>query len=159
MTRLLTLFFALLTASATLTAQRQQDFADRYHDLYGEKYELSCKTVSPQMMERILQLDDVESDRSTTDLLSQIKSIRIIVHEGDAEEIDGLYDKAIKLATSNSRRYTLYSHKELHSVYTRSHRKQLVEVVVIANKYSRSFCIISLTGNFSADFLTKLSKL
>lgn len=158
MKRLLVLILVVLTTSFSLMAQREQDFVDRYHSLYGEKYELSCRTISPQMMERILQLDDVENDRTATDLLSQIKSVRLITHQAEAEETRDLYDKAVTLATNNARRYKLHSHNDTHSVYTRSHRKQLVEVVVITNKNDRSFTILSLTGNLSKDFLTKLAK-
>lgn len=158
MKRLIALLFVLLTTTVALTAQRQQDFADRFHSLYGEKYELTCRTISPQMMDRILQLDNVENDQATADLLSQIKSVRFIVHEADTDETRDLYDKAIALATSNSRRYTFHSRNKFYSVYTRRHRKQLVEVVVIGNKYDRTAVIISLTGNLSNDFLTKLSK-
>lgn len=158
MKRLLALILVVLTTSFSLMAQREQDFVDRYHSLYGEKYELSCRTISPQMMERILQLDDVENDPTASDLLSQIKSVRLITHQAEVEETQDLYDKAVTLAKKNARRYTLYSHNDTHSVYTRSHKKQLVEVVVISNKNDRSFTILSLTGNLSKDFLTKLAK-
>lgn len=158
MKRLFAILFVVLTTSFSLMAQRQQDFADRFHNLYGEQYGFTCKTVGPQMMERILQLYDEENDRTTTDLLSQIKSVRVITHEAEAEETRDLYDKAVTLATKNSRRYTLHSQKGFYSVYTRSHKKQLVEVVVIGNKYDRTIIIISLTGNLSKDFLTKLAK-
>lgn len=158
MKRLLALTIALFTVAFTLTAQRQQDFADRFHSLYGEKYQFTCRTISPQMMNRILQLDDVENDQATTDLLSQIKTVRFIVHEADADETRDLYDKAIALATSNSRRYTFHSRNQFYSVYTRRHHKQLVEVVAIGNKYDRTMLVISLTGNFSNDFLTKFEK-
>ena len=60
-------------------AQQERDFASQYMRLYNnENGSLTCNTVSPLMMQRILQLDEVENDEEAHRLISQIKSIQIL---------------------------------------------------------------------------------
>ena len=58
-------------------AQNEQDFASRFMSLYAHQSTLQCTTVSPLMLERMMQLPDVEENDHTRQVLSQLKSIQM----------------------------------------------------------------------------------
>lgn len=152
---LFTLLFVL--AAGTATAQREQDFALRYMHLYGEGTSLACKTVSPQMIARMMQLTG-DSATAFRQVLSQLKSIRV-VQNGNPTETAALYDKAAELAKANSRRYSLYAQTEDRSIYLRKRGKLIVELVMLARTGEESFSIVNLTGNMTGDFIRELMKI
>lgn len=152
---LLTLILALAMLPAA--AQREQDFALRYMHLYGEGTSLTCKTVSPQMIARMMQLTG-DSATSVRQVLSQLKSIRVVQGESEAESTK-FYDKAEELAKTNSRRYTLYAQTDTRSIYLRKRGKLIVELVMLARMEEEGFSIVNLTGNMSSDFIRELMKI
>lgn len=152
---LLTLILALAMLPAA--AQREQDFALRYMHLYGEGTSLTCKTVSPQMIVRMMQLTG-DSATSVRQVLSQLKSIRVVQGESEAESTK-FYDKAEELAKTNSRRYTLYAQTDTRSIYLRKRGKLIVELVMLARMEEEGFSIVNLTGNMSSDFIRELMKI
>lgn len=156
MKRLLFLL-ALLCCAVTVAAQREQDFASRYMSLYGETAALECATVSPAMIERILQLPDSESTTHVKQVLAQLKSIRVV--SGKAlEEAGELYEKACSLAKRNSNRYKPYNETADRSIYMRKRGKLILEIVLL-QRAAEVFTIVSLTGNMSDDFLQELLQL
>lgn len=152
---LLTLILAL--TMLPVAAQREQDFALRYMHLYGEGTSLTCKTVSPQMIARMMQLTG-DSATSVRQVLSQLKSIRVVQGESEAESTK-FYDKAEELAKANSRRYTLYAQTDTRSIYLRKRGKLIVELVMLARMEEEGFSIVNLTGNMSSDFIRELMKI
>lgn len=147
----------LVLATATATAQREQDFALRYMHLYGEGTSLACKTVSPQMITRMMQLTE-DSETPFRQVLSQLKSIRVVQNENPAETVT-LYDKAEELAKANKRRYTLYARTEDRSIYLRKRGKLIVELVMLARVEAERFSIVNLTGNMTGEFIRELMKI
>jgi len=155
---LIALVVALLTGVGT-AAQSRQDFADKFLSLYGKEHELHCQTISPQMMQRILQLDDVAANKQTLHVLSQMRSLRILRSLASATEARDLFAKARQLAVRNKRRYTIRESDDLHSVYVRRRDKRLVEVVVTKIKEGNKFYMIDLTGNLSDDFIQQILRI
>lgn len=147
----------MVLATATATAQREQDFALRYMHLYGENSSLACKTVSPQMIARMMQLTE-DSATAFRQVLSQLKSIRVVQNENPAETVT-LYDKAEELAKANKRRYTLYARTEDRSIYLRKRGKLIVELVLLTRVEDEKFSIVNLTGNMTGDFIRELMKI
>lgn len=156
MKRLLILLLLAAGTALAAMAQREQDFAARFNTLYGERYDLELRTISPQMMERILRLDDVENNDRAASVLSQLKSIRILTAGRTAAEAESLFAMAEALADKNRRRYRLHAHAAGQSVYTRRHGNQLVELVVIRVKDPHTFYLIDLTGNMSDDIISQI---
>lgn len=147
----------LVLIAGTAAAQREQDFALRYMHLYGEGSSLDCKTVSPQMIARMMQLTE-DSATAFRQVLSQLKSIRV-VHNGNPAEGVELYGKAEELAKANKRRYTLYACTEDRSIYLRKRGKLIVELVMLAQTGGGNFSIVNLTGNMTGDFIRELMKI
>ena len=69
----------------------------------NENGSLTCNTVSPLMMQRILQLDEVENDEEAHRLISHIKSIQILTAK-DPTAYAQHFEQAKELADSNSKR-------------------------------------------------------
>ena len=52
--RLVIIVMLLVAVVTDAKGQQQQDFASRFFSLHQDRYSLTCKTVSPAMMERVL---------------------------------------------------------------------------------------------------------
>ena len=94
MKRLLLICLVFLGVALTVKANGEPDFASKYLMLYGQTYDIDCKTISPQMMERILSGVAGSEDENTMRVLSQIKSIRILTTEPNACQAKTLFEKA-----------------------------------------------------------------
>lgn len=153
MKRLLCLCLLLMGLTATAATDKgEEDFASRFLTLHATAHELDCKTISPQMMERIMQLETGDTDDATRRVLAQIKSIRIVTGGGSPAEGLALFQKAGKLAALNRRRYTVDKRADDVDIYTRRHGKKLVELVVVRLKEEGMFYLLDITGNMSDDF-------
>ncbi len=144
--------FVFLTA-LNVQAQMEEDFASRFMALHAEKHALECITVSPLMMERMLKLPSVEEDGQTKKVLSQLKSIRMVVNKTAADATE-CYNKAAELAKRNPQRYKLYAHNGQRMLYMRRHGGHVVEIVLFMQR--EQFCLINLTGNMTDKFLEQV---
>ncbi len=156
MKRTLSLLLVMLL-SLTAWAQKEQDFASRYMALYAKGTTLTCTTVSPLMMERMLRLPSVEDNEQMKDVLKQVKSIRLVTHT-DAAETAHLYEEAINLAQCNKARYRLQSEENEKKLYVRRRGKVVVEMVLIT-KQNDHLSLVNLTGNMSDKFMEQLLRL
>lgn len=157
MRKVITLTLLVWLIAIAAQAQRQQDFASRFMSLYGEEAALSCHTVSPDMMGRIVPLTH-DSLPALRQVLSQIKSIRVVIPTAETADTE-LVDKARQLAIDNARRYKLYAETDDRSVYLRKRGKYVVEVVMIAGNQPSGFAVVSITGNMTEDFFSELMKI
>ena len=93
-----TLLLALVAAvAARAQGGGEQDFASRFMSLYGKGRAVECTTVSPLMLERMMQLPDVEGDSHTREVLKQLKSIRLVSSTA-GHDVTHLYANARRLA-------------------------------------------------------------
>lgn len=146
----------LLTTLLFLSAwsQNEQDFASRFMALYAQGTSLQCTTVSPLMLEKMMQLPDVEENAHTRQVLSQLKSIRMVVNSA-SHETSSLYNKASRLAQRNNKRYKPYAQRQGKQLFVRRRGKYIVEMVLFM-KHDHHFKLINLTGNMTDDFLNQL---
>lgn len=157
MKRIVALTLLVWLTAIAAQAQRQQDFASRFMSLYGEEAALSCHTVSPDMMGRIVPLTH-DSLPALRQVLSQIKSIRVVLPTAETADAE-LVDKARQLALDNARRYKLYAETDDRSIYLRKRGKYVVEVVMIAGIQPSGLAVVSITGNMTEDFFSELMKI
>lgn len=139
-------FFLCLTA----TAQGEQDFAGKYMELYAKGTSLQCTTVSPLMMQKLLELPDVENDGEVKEIFSRIRSIRAVTNTCEAESA-ALYEKACTLAADNPKRYRKYAEQGRSKIYIRRRGNHIVEVVLFLQ--AEQFTLIDLTGVMDEKFL------
>lgn len=139
-------------------AQGEQDFASKFMDLYGgQNSSLSCATVSPAMMEKMLNLKSIGKNANAKQVFSQLKSIRVVTSQSHSKA-DTYFAKAIRLAEDNSRRYKLYAEAADKSIYKRERGRWIVELVMVINA-NDSFSIIDLTGNMTKEFIKTLESM
>lgn len=140
------------------TAQNERDFASQYMRLYGhDDKKLTCNTVSPLMMERIMDLDTVENNESIRSVMSQLKSIQVLSANGE-DEARLHYGQALELAQKNKKRYQLYRSNNSSAIYVRKKKNLIVEMVYVSRKHN-DFCLVSLTGNMNKDFIDEINKI
>lgn len=156
MKRTLSLLLVALL-SITAWAQKEQDFASRFMALYAKGTTMTCTTVSPLMMERMLRLPSVEDNEQTKDVLKQVKSIRVVSNTSTEETVH-LYEKAISLAQCNKARYHLQSEENEKKLYARRRGKVVVELVLIT-KQNDHLSLVNLTGNMSDKFMEQLLRI
>lgn len=153
------LLLAITLCSATAQAQNEQDFAARYMQLYSEGTALVCTTVSPTMMEKLLQLPaEGEADEEMKSVLAQLKSIRVVTDTA-ATEAALLFEKAEQLVQENAERYEPLFEQEDKNVYVRRRGDYIVELVFFAKKEEGPFRIVNLTGNMEEGFIGRLLKI
>lgn len=152
-----TLLLALVAAVvARAQGGGEQDFASRFMSLYGKGRAVECTTVSPLMLERMMQLPDVEGDSHTREVLKQLKSIRLVSSTA-GHDVTHLYANARWLAERNALRYKLYAERAGKRLYVRRRGKYIVEMVLMM-RHSGRFDLINLTGNMTNDFLDTLMR-
>lgn len=157
-TGLLLAMVLLLGMTQVAHAQNQRDFASQFMRLYaGEDASLKCQTVSPLMMERIMDLDAVENNETIKAVMGQLKSIQILTSAG-AENSEDNYQKAVTLAEANNKRYQLYKAREHGAIYLRRKKNVIVELVFVS-KSTDTFRMVNLTGNMTEDFINTLTKI
>ena len=155
MKHLLCLLLAAFFSLAAF-AQKEQDFASRYMDLYGEKDGLECITVSPLMMQQLMRPTFIGENKDLKEVLSQIKSIQMLKCQS-SQESPSLYKKAIKLVEENHERYQKYSEGKVQKIYVRRRGKTIVEMILFVD-IEKMFLLIDLTGEMNEDFLDHVKK-
>lgn len=147
-------FLIAVLCTLTAAAQQEQDFAARYMQLYAEGTSLTCSTVSPTMMQRLMNLPTVKDDSGTKALIKEIKTLRIVQHTAE-NEADELLQKALTLAADNPRRYQLTQEQDNRWIYSRKRGKVTLEMVLIT-KMQQHFYLVNVTGNMSERFTRHL---
>ncbi len=151
--------FALLLLCLPLyaSAQQERDFATQFMALYAhEDANLTCKTVSPEMMTEMLQTEMVKNDNDTKNIIRQIKTLQVI-RSVDKDTAPLHYKNALNLATLNKKRFTLYAYGDKYQIYQRRKGNTIVELVHIYLN-DDTFCITDLTGQMTKDFIKCLAE-
>ena len=143
-----------LTCNLCLWAQKQQDFAARFMQIHGKEITMECTTISPLMMERMLQLPSLETDGVNRDALKQVKTIRLVINK-DKQETEHAFEQAVKLAAQNAARYVLRAENTTRRIYTRRRGENIVEIVLLT-KQNGGFILVDLTGNMTDAFIHNL---
>jgi len=149
-----TLLLALVSLAAA--AQKEQDFASTFMRLYAQGTSASCTTVSPAMMPKMMELDEVEQNQDVSRTLRSLKSVRLVSCRNKAEA-ENLYEKAESLFKANNRRYRLFDTYDGKSLYTRRRGKVIVELILLTCRAGQ-LTIVDLTGNMNEKFVHSLMK-
>lgn len=158
MKQLLLTLLIFLGVGMGASAQNERDFASQYMRLYGHDDEnLTCNTVSPLMMERIMNLDTVENNENIRSVMSQLKTIQVLTANGE-DEATLHYNQAVDLARKNKKRYRLYRSNKSSSIYVRKKKNLIVEMVYVS-RHHNDFRLVSLTGNMNEDFINEIHKI
>lgn len=152
----------LWTLALPAAAQREQDFALRFMQQYGAGHdEVSCTTISPVMMERMMSVASSENQAHVRNVLARLKSIRVVSAKPGAEAGE-LGRKALQLMAHNARRYRPLEGEQpadsCGGLWTRTKGETIVELVMI-NTRRGGLQIFNLTGNMDRAFLQEMMKM
>lgn len=149
---LLTLFLLLLPLG--LRAGGEQDFASYFMANYAKGTSLTCSTVSPLMMEKMLQLPEANEDADMKPILEKLKSIRFAVN-ADKGETPRLFTLANEVAERNAKRYKPWAVDDTKHIYIRKRGQVIVEVVLVMTR-DELFHLVNLTGNLDEKLMMRL---
>ena len=156
--RLVIIVMLLVAVVTDAKGQQQQDFASRFFSLHQDRYSLTCKTVSPAMMERVLQLPACEDNTERRQLLSEIRTLRIVTTPPGDSSGASLFNLAQDLAHRNNKRYTPIVERQDSAIYRRRSGKNTLEIVILSLKPNGTFVLTDFTGRLGDDFLQRLSR-
>lgn len=156
--RLIIIVMLLAAVVTDARSQQQQDFASRFFSLHQDHYSLTCKTVSPSMMERVLQLPACEDNAERRQLLSEIRTLRIVSTPPGDSSGAALFGMAQDLAHRNNKRYVPVVERQDSAIYHRRRGKNTLEIVILSLKPNGTFVLTDFTGRLGDDFLQRLSR-
>ena len=137
---------------ASETAQQSTQVSENAGDTT-----LVCISVSPRMMEEILEKGIQEKDTiGITEIISKLKSMQIVYAEKRGK---GYFEKAEEMAERNSARFrklASYDKEKDHCrIFVREQEEQIVELVLLKQE-GRRFTVINFTGNMDRGFIEEL---
>ena len=138
-----------------------QDFAAKFMEQCTKKGQVECQTVSPKMMEKVMETITRSDEREDTGipeyLLSKLKSARIITAKKGGEK---LFQKAERLMEKNKNRFSPmadYAAGEDNMIFVRKHNETVQELVMLSLSAEKTLTIVNLTGDMDEKFMRVLS--
>ena len=152
----LTLLILFAAAVISIAAQNEDDFAATFMKRFGEGGFLTCSTVSPAMMEKLLQSEEIELDEHKTLLLKNIRSVRIVQEKAGRKDAT-LYNAAAGMLDDNPKRYLLRDEYDGKKLYIRQRGKTILEIILLARDEG-ALQIVDITGLMDNKILQLLTK-
>lgn len=134
-----------------------QDFTSLFLDETDADSTLTRVTISPKMMEEILNCD-TEKDEDILEIISSLKSMQILSSDAGGS---GYFEKALKVVEDNSERFEPYlsytDEDENFQIVVRKRRGTIIELIMLMVEDDR-FAIINFTGKIKPEFISTLTK-
>ena len=139
-----------------------QDFAAKFMEQCTKKGQVECQTVSPKMMEKVMETITRSDEREDTGipeyLLSKLKSARIITAKKGGEK---LFQKAERLMEKNKNRFSPLAEDSAgdhNRIFVRRHDDVVRELVMLQLSPGKDLLtIVDLTGEMDEKFMKLLS--
>lgn len=133
-----------------------QDFASRFLNEHTADTNLTCVTISPKMMEEIMNSESEKEDE-ILDIISNLMSMQILTAEVEGQKY---YDEALKIVEKNSGRFEPFLSFEDDAgncrIMVRKKNDTIIELVMLMHENDH-FAVINFTGNMSLEFISKLA--
>jgi len=146
------LWMTLISVSASA-----QDFASRFLENHKPDANLTCVTISPKMIEKVMDLD-VNDDGKMMDMISKLKSMQMLTSQSNGQKY---YKEALGVLDKNQDRFKPFvsfeDKSENFQIMVRKKRSAIIELVMLMCE-NENFTIINFTGNMSKDFIDMLAK-
>ena len=134
-----------------------QDFASRFLESHKPDTNLNCVTISPNMMEKVMNLD-VQNEDKMMDIISKLKSMQMLTTQVNGQKY---YKEALSVLAKNSGRFvsflTFDDKSENFQIMVRKKKDAIIELVMLMRE-DDNFPVINFTGNMSKDFIARLAK-
>lgn len=135
-----------------------QDFASRFMMDFNKDTTIRCQTISPKMMERLVDMHRGKDDRTEArKLIAKLKSARII----QGADKPKYFLHAEKMLKHNRQRFIPLHQSTAHGnnqIFVRRKEDYIIELIML-NKDSAAgtFTIVNLTGDMDDEFIRVLS--
>ena len=146
----------LLATVMTAAAQNEADFAASFMKRFGDSSTLTCNTVSPAMMERLMQSEEIDLDEQNTTLLKNIRSVRIVQEKAGRKD-PTLYNAAAGMLDDNPKRYRLRDEYDGKKLYIRQRGKTILEIILLAHE-DGLLQVVDITGLMDSKIIQLLTK-
>ena len=155
-------FKAVAENTTDFVALLMNDLAEEQEASPKEEY--GCITVSPAMMEKVLNMiqekDAKENDEQIKRILPHVKSMRIFTA---TKHIGKYYTEATTLLDKKAKSYKPFKADEKKSkkpcVWIRRNGNKVIEMVVMEKKEDEALHIINITGDMNKAFVDELLKM
>lgn len=167
MKHVLLLFVWILLLPQTMQAKNDKDFVAIFIDRITEitdsleidSTDYECVTISPSMIERMLQMVEEKSEEQTAleHILPHVKSLRIF---SSMDKSELLFNQAQYLLDQYSQRYKCV---RIHltrvpQIWIRKNRNKVIEMIV-CKREADALRIVNLTGDINQEFIDELLKM
>ena len=143
----------VMTMTGSLVASAQ-DFASRFMMDFNKDTTIRCQTISPKMMERLVDMHRRKNDRTEArQLIAKLKSARII----QGADKPKYFLHAEKMLKHNRQRFIPLHQSTAHGnnqIFVRRKEDYIIELIML-NKDSAAgtFTIVNLTGDMDKNLV------
>lgn len=134
-----------------------QDFSELFLKAYENDSIFGQVTVSPKMMEEVLQ-SDAQINDDMVEVISELKSLRMLMADSAGEEH---FSQTLNVIKKNRKRYQyLTSQEETNDscrILVRKKNNQIVELVMVMLK-NEGFMLVDITGIIKPESISTLTK-
>lgn len=136
-----------------------QDFASRFLNEYQEDSLLVCTSISPKMMEKIMEADIKDEDqKEIKKVISKLHSMMMLETATHGKEY---FDKAEEMLEKNANRFSPHlsydEEEDNFRIMKRERFGKIVELVMLRHQKD-SFIVINFTGNMNRTFIDRLTE-
>lgn len=147
----------VLTMTGCLVTSAQ-DFASRFMMDFNKDTTIHCQTISPKMMERLVDIHHGKTNRTEAhQLISKLKSARII----QGADKPKYFLHAEKMLKHNRQRFIPLHQSTAHGnnqIFVRRKEDYIIELIMLnKDSLSGTFTIVNLTGDMDDEFIQMLS--
>lgn len=152
---------AMLMLVMTMTGSlvtSAQDFASRFMMDFSKDTTIHCQTISPKMMERLVDMHRGKNDRTEArQLIAKLKSARII----QGADKPKYFLHAEKMLKHNRQRFIPLHQSTAHGnnqIFVRRKEDYIIELIMLSkDSTAGTFTIVNLTGDMDDEFIRVLS--
>lgn len=134
-----------------------QDFASRFRNNNENDSVLTCVTISPKMMQEILN-NESDKDDDILEMISELKSMQMCTSPINGQHY---YDRALEVIERNSKLFEPFlSFNDTSGnfqIVVRKKRDTIIELVMLIHQ-NDGFALINFTGKMNAKFISKLAE-
>ena len=132
------------------------DFSSRFMKEKKRSEDVTFVTISPRMLREMVSR---ASDKHKAEILSHIKSIRIVEVARGAEKY---HTEALDLLQKNKNRYQLYGAAESRKgqqVWMRKKKGSIVELITLLLDKEGRFKLVNVTGEMDDEFIQLMTEM
>ncbi len=142
-----------------VTLVQAQDFVSRFLEMHQPDSNLTCITISPKMMKKIVS-SDAGKNEELLDMIAELRSMQLLKAQVGGESY---YTAAVELLDKNNKRFETFA-VDTHNDSANSRvavckkHEDIIELVMLTN-VGEQFTVVNFTGNMDEEFISRLTEI